>query len=129
MSTSKKKKNTTIDDLATMVARGFEGQDKKFTNEFSKIDKRFEQQAKRIDNRFEQQDLWISKRLYEQEERFNKRIEEFDRKYDNIMTGIDRLAKILETYYQEHLALGVKVDRHEEWIRQVAEKMGIQLKY
>lgn len=40
------KKNVTIDDLAVMVQKGFDGVDKKF----DQVDKRFEQVDKRFDS-------------------------------------------------------------------------------
>ena len=46
------KKNITIDDLAVMVQKGFDGVDKKFEQvdkRFEQVDKRFEQVDKRLD--------------------------------------------------------------------------------
>jgi archaellum component FlaC len=46
------KKETTLDDLAMMVAKGFASQDKRIDKLEEKMDKRFEQ----VDKRFEQVD-------------------------------------------------------------------------
>lgn len=43
--------------------------------------------------------------------------------------GIDSYAKKADTYFQEMLMLATKVDRHERWLRQVAEKLGVKLEY
>ena len=43
------KKNTTIDDLAVMVQKGFIGVDKKMEAGFKNVDKRFEGVDKRFD--------------------------------------------------------------------------------
>ena len=46
-----------------------------------------------------------------------------------LITSIDRLAKAIEDMHQEFLAVSGKVDRHEKWIHQMAEKLGIKLEY
>ena len=38
-------------------------------------------------------------------------------------------AQKADTYFQEMVALSHKVDRHEKWLHEVAEKLGIKLKY
>lgn len=129
MTTQKKKKNTTIDDLATMVARGFDGQDKKLTNEFSKIDKRFEKQERWIEQRFDKQDQWIETRLAIQEDRFNEKFSGLDEKYDRIINIRDKMTKSIDIVVQEYAAVKVQIARHEEWIKKIAEKVGVQLDY
>lgn len=47
---------------------------------------------------------------------------------DNLRNSVDNYAKKADTYYQEFTALTSKVDRHEKWIEQIAEKMGVELK-
>ena len=44
-----------------------------------------------------------------------------------LINAIDRLAKSIEVYHHEHVTLWAKVDRMEEWINQIAEKVGIKL--
>jgi predicted nucleic acid-binding Zn-ribbon protein len=46
-----------------------------------------------------------------------------------LTVSVDKLAKAVENMHQEYLALTVKVDRHEKWIQQIAEKLGIKLEY
>ena len=48
---------------------------------------------------------------------------------NNLMTAIDAYAKRADAYFQEMVALTHKVDRHEKWIQQIAEKLGIKLQY
>lgn len=43
--------------------------------------------------------------------------------------SVDRLAKAVEDMHQEFAAITAKVDRHEKWIQQIAEKLGIKLEY
>lgn len=49
--------------------------------------------------------------------------EEFNR----VMNAVDTYAKQTETYMQEMLVLGHKVDRSEQWIHIVADKVGVKL--
>jgi len=47
----------------------------------------------------------------------------------DLQTSVDSYAKRADTYFQEMVALSHKVDRHEKWIHQVAEKLGVKLEY
>ncbi len=49
--------------------------------------------------------------------------------FNELMTSIDSYAKRADNYFQEMVSLSHKVDRHEKWIHQVAEKLGIKLEY
>jgi chromosome segregation ATPase len=46
-----------------------------------------------------------------------------------LVTAIDRLAKVVDDLRIEYAAVAMKVDRHEKWIQQIAEKLGIRLTY
>jgi hypothetical protein len=67
--------------------------------------------------------------LYLVRDEIKQDITELNKKFDQIMNSLDRFAGLLERYFQEQVALGAKVDRHEEWIKQIAGKMGIKLEY
>jgi uncharacterized coiled-coil DUF342 family protein len=43
--------------------------------------------------------------------------------------SIDKLAKVVEDLHHEFIAITAKVDRHEKWIQQIAQKLGIKLEY
>jgi uncharacterized protein YlxW (UPF0749 family) len=45
----------------------------------------------------------------------------------NLMNSIDKLANSIETYHQEQMAIKAKMDIHEKWIFQLAEKLGLKL--
>ena len=49
--------------------------------------------------------------------------------FDNLMTSVDGYAKKADAYFQEMVMLSHKVDRHEKWIQQIAEKLGVKLDY
>jgi len=62
---------------------------------------------------------------------FNEKISNLATKedVDKILTAIDGYAKKVETFAQEMIVLAHKVDRHEKWILQIAEKLGVKLEY
>jgi uncharacterized coiled-coil DUF342 family protein len=49
--------------------------------------------------------------------------------FNVLQTSVDTYAKKADTYFQEMLMLSHKVDRHEKWLHQVADKLGIKLDY
>lgn len=49
--------------------------------------------------------------------------------FNDLQTSVDTYAKRADDYFQEMVALSHKVDRHEKWIQQIAEKLGIKLEY
>ena len=48
---------------------------------------------------------------------------------NNLLGAIDAYAKKADAYFQEMVMLAHKVDRHEKWLHQVAEKLGVKLQY
>jgi len=49
--------------------------------------------------------------------------------FSSLQTAVDNYAKKADTFFQEMVMLARKVDRHEKWIQQIAEKLGIKLEY
>jgi len=49
--------------------------------------------------------------------------------FNNLLNAVDGYAKKADTYFQEMVMLSHKVDRHEKWIQQVAEKLNLKLEY
>jgi len=47
----------------------------------------------------------------------------------DLQTSVDAYAKKADDYFAEMVSLSHKVDRHEKWIHQIAEKLGIKLEY
>lgn len=43
--------------------------------------------------------------------------------------SVDKLAGAVENLRQEYFAIKSQVDRHEKWLHQLAEKLGIKLEY
>jgi hypothetical protein len=46
-----------------------------------------------------------------------------------LTVAVDRLVKSVEDLKEEYLAIITKVDRHEKWFHQIAEKVGVKLEY
>ena len=45
----------------------------------------------------------------------------------NLVSAVDSYAKRAETIFQELVMLSHRVNRHENWLRQIAEKVGVKL--
>lgn len=67
--------------------------------------------------------------IFVTKEEFQNFRDELRQEFSNLHTAIDSYAKKSDVYFQEMLLLANKVDRQEKWIHQLAEKLGVQLKY
>jgi len=47
----------------------------------------------------------------------------------SLVVSVDKLAKAVADMHQEFVMIIAKVDRHEKWIMQLAEKLGVKLEY
>ena len=56
-------------------------------------------------------------------------LENLRKDFSDLQISVDSYAKKADTYFQEMVALSHKVDRHEKWFHQVADKLGIKLEY
>lgn len=93
--------------------------DEKFTS----VDEKFVEIGKKF--------IMISEKFTKAEEKLdilqNTKADKSD--INELMNAIDSYAKRADTYFQEMVMLAHKVDRHEKWIRQIAEKLGVKLDY
>ena len=55
--------------------------------------------------------------------------EELKEDFRNLQSSVDAYAQKADAYFQEMVMLAHKVDRHEKWIQQIAEKLGLKLEY
>ena len=46
-----------------------------------------------------------------------------------LVTAVDKLAKAVDDLRIEYSAMAMQLSRHEKWIQQLAEKLGIKLAY
>ena len=93
--------------------------DGKFSNidqKFGKIDQKFD----KIDQRF----FDIGSKIENLQE---TKADKDD--INNLMDAVDSYAKKADAYFQEMVALTHKVDRHEKWLLQIADKLGLKLEY
>lgn len=100
--------------------------DKKFSEVATKksVDQRFDKVDKRLDG-VEDQMIGLNNRLTTVEEK----IEGLPTKEDflQLQNAVDAYAAKADTYFMEMAAMTNKLNRHEKWIAEIAEKMGIKL--
>jgi uncharacterized coiled-coil DUF342 family protein len=56
-------------------------------------------------------------------------LEEIRKDFSDLQTSVDAYAQKADTYFQEMVMLSHKVDRHEKWIQQIADKLGVKLEH
>lgn len=71
----------------------------------------------------------IGKEIFVTKDSFENFREELRKEFSDLRTAIDAYAKKVDTYAQEMIMLAHKVDRHERWFHQIADKLGIKLEY
>jgi hypothetical protein len=45
-----------------------------------------------------------------------------------VLTGLDGIAKAIDDLKMEYAAVKMQLDRHDRWIKELAEKVGLPLK-
>ena len=55
--------------------------------------------------------------------------DEYKKDFSNLQSAVDDYATKADKFFQELVMLTHKVDRHEKWLLQIAEKLGIKLEY
>ena len=56
-------------------------------------------------------------------------IEDLKKDFSDLQTSVDAYAKKADAYFQEMIMLAHKVDRHEKWLHQIADKLGLKLEH
>ena len=69
------------------------------------------------------------KEIFPAKEDFEEFKEEIRKDFSNLLTSVDTYAHKANGYFQEMVMLTHKVDRHEKWLLEIAEKLGVKLKY
>ena len=59
----------------------------------------------------------------------DERLDAMKKDFVDLQTSVDAYTKRADTFFQEMVALFHKVDRHEKWIKQIADRLGIKLEY
>jgi hypothetical protein len=57
------------------------------------------------------------------------RFTHLEQEFVELQTAVDAYAKRADAFFQEMVMLSHKVDRHERWLHQIAEKLGVKLEY
>jgi|SRR3989344_3909244 len=86
------------------------------------LDKKFNN----VDEKFKTlSDIFVTK------DEFKAAVETLSTKADfnDLQTSVDAYAVKADKYFQEMTMLTNKVDRHDKWLLQIAEKLGIKLQY
>jgi len=68
---------------------------------------------------------YLEKRFADMDQRFDG----MEQHFNDLQTSVDAYAKRADGYFQEMLLLSHKVDRHERWLHQIAEHLGVKLDY
>jgi len=69
------------------------------------------------------------KNVFPTKEDFDSFKNEIKGDFSNLVTSVDKYATKSDAYFQEMLMLSHKLDKHEQWIHQIAKKLGIELEY
>ena len=130
-----KKKKMTIENLAIVIKKDFNRIDERLDSMVTKeeFNERLDSMVtkeefnERLDSMVTKEEFAITK--YELNARFDKMVtkEEFNKKMNDLISTLDSFIKRVEIYYQEHLVIGERVNRHDEWIRRIADKLEIKL--
>ena len=70
-----------------------------------------------------------NREVFPAKEDFESFKQELKESFSDLQTAVDTYAKKADAYFQEMLMLANKVDRHEKWFHQIADKLGIKLEY
>lgn len=104
------KEKITIEDLGGMVKRGFDEADRRFAG----TDEKFE---KLIMNMATKDDI----------KALDERLAGLEERVDKLTDSVDKFIKMMTEYRQEQLAMSERLNRHEEWIKVIANKTGVEL--
>lgn len=82
-----------------------------------------------LDDKDIQKIIEAEQRVFATKEDLEKMRDDLKKDFSKLMTSVDNYAVKADNYFQEMVVLAHKVDRHEKWILQLAEKLGIKLEY
>ncbi len=110
-----------LEEQASLMKQGFDAQSKRMDG----LDEHMGTLDKRIDT--------VAHGLVETEANLKQEItdlrDELKTDYLNLMNSVDAYAKRANTFFEELVAIAHRMDRHEKWIHQIADKLGVKLEY
>jgi chromosome segregation ATPase len=90
------------------------------------LDKKFDQTATKQEVRELRTEIVVIK---EDVKELKADFSELKETVHELVTGIDRLAKAIDDLRVEYSAIAMQMNRHEKWIQQLAQKLGMKLDY
>ena len=82
-----------------------------------------------LDDKDIQKIIEANREVFPSKEDFESFKDEIKQSFSDLQTSVDAYAKKADAYFQEMVMLSHKVDRHEKWFHQIAEKLGLKLEY
>ena len=76
-----------------------------------------------------QEDIQKIMEVLATKEDFSNFKDEYRQDFSDLQTSVDNYAKKANDYYQEMVMMNQKLNRHERWIQQLAQKLEIKLEY
>jgi len=67
--------------------------------------------------------------IFATKEDFEDFREEIKKSFSDLQSSVDTYAEKTDAFFQEMVMLSHQVKRHERWIQQIAEKLGMKLEY
>ncbi len=62
-------------------------------------------------------------------QRIEDRLSRVEKSLHALNVSVDKFVKIVTDLQQEHAAINAQLTRHEEWIKEIARKAGVSLKF
>lgn len=82
-----------------------------------------------LDDKDIQKIIEANREVFPSKEDFESFKDEIRQDFSNLQSSVDGYAKKADNYFQEMVMLTHKVDRHEKWFQQIADKLGMKLEY
>lgn len=86
------------------------------------MSKRFDILDKKLDRII---DSMVTRKEFEE---LTGRVSHIETILEDVVTAIDRLTKAVEDLTLEYKVIKVQIERHDRWFKEIAEKIGIELK-
>jgi hypothetical protein len=114
-----------MNDEQQKLVEYFDKRFKEQDQQFADLGKRFDEQDEKFSDQFA--------KLYQHMERqfsgVHQRIDGLENRMSTLEGGVDSVLKNQETDQQERLVMSHQLDRHEGWIKQLAQKTDTSLSY
>ena len=73
--------------------------------------------------------IQAQKDVFATKEEFQSFRDEYRKDFSDLQISVDSYAKRANDYFEEMVALSHRLDRHEKWIQQLAQKLDIKLDF